>query len=135
MQRLIPGGFAPAWAPTGQQIAYTQNVEPSNSEIFAANADGSGARNLTNATSYDDDAAAWSPDGTKIAFTRYVGAAGEIYVMNADGSGLVKPDERSVERRRADVVAGRHEDRLRHEPRPDRGHGDLRHERRREQSR
>jgi Tol biopolymer transport system component len=88
MQRLIPGGFAPAWAPSGQQIAYTQNVEPSNSEIFAANADGSGARNLTNATSYDDDAATWSPDGTKIAFTRYIGAAGEIFVMNADGSGL-----------------------------------------------
>ena len=89
MQRLIPGGFAPSWAPTGLQIAYTQNVEPSNSEIFVANADGSGARNLTNATSYDDDGAAWSPNGTKIAFTRYVGAAGEIYVMNADGSGLV----------------------------------------------
>lgn len=89
MQRLIPGGFAPSWAPTGLQIAYTQNVEPSNSEIFVANADGTGARNLTNATSYDDDAATWSPDGTKIAFTRYVGAAGEIYVMNADGSGLV----------------------------------------------
>jgi Tol biopolymer transport system component len=87
MQRLVPGGFAPAWAPSGQQIAYTQNVEPSNSEIFAANADGTGARNLTNATSYDDDSAVWSPDGTKIAFTRFFGGAGEIYVMNADGSG------------------------------------------------
>jgi len=89
MQRLIPGGFAPSWSPTGLQIAYTQNVEPSNSEIFVANADGTGVRNLTNATSFDDDGAAWSPDGTRIAFTRYVGAAGEIYVMNADGSGLV----------------------------------------------
>jgi Tol biopolymer transport system component len=89
MQRLIPGGFAPSWAPSGLQIAYTQNVEPSNSEIFVANADGSGVRNLTNATGYDDDGATWSPDGTKIAFTRYVGAAGEIFVMNPDGSGLV----------------------------------------------
>ena len=88
MQRLIPGGFAPAWASSGRQIAYTQNVEPSNSEIFAANADGSGARNLTNATSYEDDQAAWSPDGTKLAFTRFLGTAGEIFTMNADGSGL-----------------------------------------------
>jgi dipeptidyl aminopeptidase/acylaminoacyl peptidase len=86
MQRLIPGGFAPSWSPTGLKIAYTQNVEPSNSEIFLANADGSGVQNLTNATSYDDDGATWSPDGTKIAFTRFIGAAGEIFVMNADGS-------------------------------------------------
>ena len=134
MQRLIPGGFAPSWAPTGLQIAYTQNVEPSNSEIFVANADGSGARNLTNATSYDDDGAAWSPDGTKIAFTRFVGAAGEIYVMNADGSGLVNLTNDPSSDVGADVVAGRHEDRLLHEPRPHRGHGDLRHERRRDQS-
>ena len=88
-QRLIPGGFAPSWSPSGLQLAYTQNVEPSNSEIFVANADGSGVRNLTSATSYDEDGATWSPDGTKIAFTRYFGAAGEIFVMNADGSGLL----------------------------------------------
>ena len=119
MQRLIPGGFAPSWAPSGLQIAYTQNVEPSNSEIFVANADGSGARNLTNATSYDDDGATWSPDGTKIAFTRYIGAAGRDLRHEPRRQRAREPDERSVERRGADVVAGRHEDRLRHEPRRD----------------
>src|SRR5262245_29475043 len=84
---LLPGGYEGAWSPNGSQIAYTQTVEPSNSEIFVANKDGSGARNLTKAPGYDDDSAVWSPDGAKIAFTRYYGGAGEIFVMNADGSG------------------------------------------------
>jgi Tol biopolymer transport system component len=30
---------------------------------------------------------AWSPDGTKIAFQRYGPPTGDIYLMNADGSG------------------------------------------------
>jgi Tol biopolymer transport system component len=87
LAQFLPGGYEGAWSPNGLQIAYTQTVEPSNSEIFVTNRDGSGAHNLTNAPGYDDDSAVWSPDGTKIAFTRYYGGAGEIFVMNADGSG------------------------------------------------
>ena len=51
------------------------------------NADGSGQTQLTNHSSVDSDPA-WSPDGAKIAF--WSGRAGndEIYMMNADGSGL-----------------------------------------------
>src|SRR5438270_12332836 len=35
-------------------------------------------------------APAWSPDGSKIAFTRYGANASDIYVMNADGGGIVQ---------------------------------------------
>jgi dipeptidyl aminopeptidase/acylaminoacyl peptidase len=82
---LVPGGYEAAWSSTGK-IAYSASVEPSNSEIFVANGDGSGAVNVTSAPGYDDDSAVWSPDGTKIAFVRFFGSAGEIFVMNADGS-------------------------------------------------
>jgi dipeptidyl aminopeptidase/acylaminoacyl peptidase len=86
MTRLVPGGYEATWSSTGK-IAYSETVEPSNSEIFVANADGSDAHNVTNAPGYDDDSAVWSPDGTKLAFVRFYGGAGEIFVMNADGSG------------------------------------------------
>src|SRR5262249_60798678 len=88
---LLPGGYEGAWSPNGSQIAYTQTVEPSNSEIFVANKDGSGARNLTKAPGHDNDSAVWSPDGAKIAFTRYYGGGGEIFLMNAAGSGHREP--------------------------------------------
>ena len=86
MKSLVPGGYEATWSSSGK-LAYSASVEPSNSEIFVANADGSGARNVTNAPGYDDDSAVWSPDGTKLAFVRFYGSAGEIFVMNADGSG------------------------------------------------
>jgi Tol biopolymer transport system component len=40
MARLLPGGYEGAWSPSGLQIAYTESVEPSNSEIFVANGEG-----------------------------------------------------------------------------------------------
>lgn len=40
---------------------------------------------------FQDSDAAWSPDGSRIAFTsRRDGSAGEIYLMNADGSNEVR---------------------------------------------
>jgi Tol biopolymer transport system component len=94
------------WSPDGRQIAFVgnrrRNLLPgqlgpcckANSEIYVMNADGSGTRRLTHNTGYDGEPA-WSPDGRKIAFqSRRVGGngeisqgVGEIYVMNADGSG------------------------------------------------
>ncbi|NIV59296.1 MAG: hypothetical protein GWN48_28980, partial [Actinobacteria bacterium] len=37
-----------------------------------------------------DTGPVWSPDGTRIAFTSFRDGDGEIYVMNADGTGLTR---------------------------------------------
>jgi len=69
-----------------------------NSEIYVMDADGSDPVNLTNNPG-GDWSPVWSPDGTRIAFGRnasfydstwsvHDSSTWEIYVMNADGSGL-----------------------------------------------
>ncbi len=71
-------------------------------EIYLMEPDGSGVRALTDAGAEGMVAAepAWSPDGTRMAFVRstpeHLGAYagdGDIYVMNADGSGLTQLTE------------------------------------------
>ena len=70
-----------------------------DAEIYLMEPDGSGVRRLTDAGAGGKVAAepAWSPDGTRIAFVlstpEHLGAYagdGDIYVMNADGTGLTK---------------------------------------------
>ena len=80
-------GSAPAWSPDGQKLAFVSDRDgPSygtlRPEIYVANVDGSGQRNLTRNPASDSDPD-WSADGRKIAFVRDF----DIYVMNADGSG------------------------------------------------
>jgi Tol biopolymer transport system component len=70
------------WARDGR-IAYSG--DRSNDEVFVANADWSGGRNLTRNPARDSEAA-WSSDGSALAFTSDRDGNEEIYVMNADGS-------------------------------------------------
>ncbi len=84
-----PGVQTPAWSPDGRKVVFSSR-RSGNFEIYVANADGSGQRNLTRYPARDV-LPAWSPDGRKIAFVRHGDGNGNgndaVYVMNAYGRG------------------------------------------------
>jgi Tol biopolymer transport system component len=57
-------------------------------DIFTINADGSDIRRLTRTA--DNSNPAWSPDGTRIAFESTRSGSNDIWVMQANGSGLLR---------------------------------------------
>ena len=88
----VTGNVAePAWSPDGTKVAYTAytNSISYSTEIYVANADGTGTPvNVTNNVGEDFEPA-WSPDGGRIAFTsRRDNGTYSVYVMNADGTGV-----------------------------------------------
>jgi Tol biopolymer transport system component len=108
VRRLGPAGddrAQPAWSPSGRQIAYSrawggvQNDQIKYAEIYVMNANGGGARRVTNVTtskpfSADVGRPAWSADGTQLVFEVATSPRGEpansraLFVVNADGSDL-----------------------------------------------
>jgi TolB protein len=89
LRKLTDNRFAdtnPAWSPGGDRIAFTSNRH-GNEELYVMDADGRNVKRLTR-NRVADFAPVWSPDGRRIAFVRRAAAAGgEVFVMNADGSG------------------------------------------------
>ena len=84
-QHLLTGMRArfPSWSANGKIVFDTGG---GTSDIFVVNPDGSGLRNLTDASPARNIRPDWSPDGQRIAFTSNRDGNDEIYVMNADGS-------------------------------------------------
>jgi Tol biopolymer transport system component len=90
----LVGSALPAGATfpgTDGRIAFAGNGT-GDLDIWTINPDGSGAANVTAAARAPgfDLEPDWSPDGTKIAFRAGMTAAGEIYTMDADGTGLTQ---------------------------------------------
>lgn len=90
---------APAWSPDGSRIAFFAGQDANASNVYVANADGTGTVNLTGQESGFNEDPTWSPDGQMIAFWSDRSGDHEIYAMRLDGSGLVNisnspgPDE------------------------------------------
>jgi TolB protein len=86
IRTLISGGVNtyPAPSPDGTKIAFRKMLD-TNSEVFVANIDGSGMKNLTNNPTFEGWPA-WSPDGKRIAFAGNRNGVYQVFVMRADGS-------------------------------------------------
>jgi Tol biopolymer transport system component len=103
VRALTPRRSSPATAVPHSAIAFVRGTTLAGplipAEIYLMEPDGSGVRKLTDAAAEGNVAAepAWSPDGTRIAFVlstpEHLGAYagdGDIYIMNADGTEMIK---------------------------------------------
>lgn len=92
---------SPTWH--GSRIVYSSNrVSNFNAELFAVPSKRLTFNNGSDGVLGDDGMPDFSPNGRRIAFTSNRSQQGEIYVMNADGSG-----QKRLTRRRGDDWAPR----------------------------
>jgi Tol biopolymer transport system component len=90
---------APAWAPSGEWIAFQRQVRGSNYDLFAVHAGTAKEKRLTNDARQQTNPS-WSPDGTRIAFSeQQENGKWAVYTMKADGSGRrrITPTETSAQ--------------------------------------
>jgi Tol biopolymer transport system component len=83
--------ITPAWSPNGQWLAFGSNRFEGRLDVYIANHDGSGLRNLTPHVNYAFGPV-WSPDSRRLAFM----SAGEgIYVAEVGSTQLTRLSELS----------------------------------------
>ena len=73
-----------AFSPDGRRIAYSL-ADGESAQIWVANADGSGARQVTTTKFFINTSPTWSPDGKRLAFVSNRGGTPQIYVMSSEG--------------------------------------------------
>lgn len=77
------------WSPDGSKLLLSIDRGGGGQiDTYTINVDGSGLKQLTSVPG-DDAGAKWSPDGGKVVFWSDR-ARGGVFVMNADGSGVVR---------------------------------------------
>jgi Tol biopolymer transport system component len=86
-RQLTTFGAFPDFSPDGSKVVFGGAPPGSaNLDVWVVDADGGHLTRLTTAPGFDR-MPAWSPDGTKILFQSSRTGIGQVWVMNADGSG------------------------------------------------
>ncbi|MDI6810812.1 MAG: transglycosylase SLT domain-containing protein [archaeon] len=88
----------PGWSPDGKKIAFMTWAQLTLAEerwgLFTVNPDGTGKVKIVDkggeGGGIEVGPPSWSPDGKRIVFTTGLRGDGDIYIINADGSGLTK---------------------------------------------
>jgi len=88
--QALPAGYSPAWAPSGDVIAFVGCCD-SSPQLYLTRLDGSQPVKLPIQGVDGASHPAWSPDGLRIAFECFFApASNDICVVNTDGTGLVR---------------------------------------------
>lgn len=74
---------APAWSPDGKRLAVVLTRD-GNSQVYLANADGSGLKRLTRSSDIDTEPT-FTPDGKFVYFTSNRGGSAQIYRVSVEG--------------------------------------------------
>ena len=85
-------GYDPSVSPDGTKIAFCSLRDDQYSQIYVANADGTGEKRITKITTGDSCGPVWSHDGKKIAFYSFAlphpSRNPAVWVMDPDGSNM-----------------------------------------------
>lgn len=85
------GAVAPSLSPDGRRVLYVADVR-GPSQLFMTDLHSGETRNLSDGVAAPHESPRWSPDGRLIAFASprddVAGTRTDIFVMNADGSGV-----------------------------------------------
>src|SRR5271154_1502689 len=97
---LHVSGYDPSVSPDGTKITFCSLRDDQYSQIYVANADGTGEKRITKIATGDSCGPTWSRDGKKIAFYSYSRPHPShdpaIWVMDPDGGNMKKLAEHAV---------------------------------------
>lgn len=86
---LVPAGSQPKLAPDGARVVYIGRAGGAENGLLIVDTR-SRVVSLVTGTARDPALPAWSPDGRRIAFRAVINEMTEIFIVNADGTGLLQ---------------------------------------------